>query len=175
MPELVSGKSNSVSGNYTCRVGLVQTQLRCKTRGEGCKRKSTSFLFSLSVLLLMHCCDVQCRLCPSTPPKKNKSLSFLLPLSLSCSLSLPSPPFSLILPPDKTAAVPISLRGQKVTAETDTSFNTAPCCPESRTAAQSRREKQRLQPRTSLAPTKHQLIHERLHEYIHYMLLKCQS
>lgn len=32
-PELVSGKSNSVSGNYTCRVGLVQTQLRCKTGG----------------------------------------------------------------------------------------------------------------------------------------------
>lgn len=166
MPELVSGKSNSVSGNYTCRVGLVQTQLRCKTRGEDCKRKSTSFLFSLSVLLLMHCCDVQCRLCPSTPPKKK---IFVFP---SPTLTLL---FSLILPPDKTAAVPISLRGQKVTAETDTSFNTAPCCPESRTAAQSRREKQRLQPRTSLAPTKHQLIHERLHEYIHYMLLKCQS
>lgn len=33
-PEPVSGKSNSVSGNYTCRVGLVHTQLRCKTRGD---------------------------------------------------------------------------------------------------------------------------------------------
>lgn len=104
-PELVSGKSNSVSGNYTCRVGLVQTQLRCKTRGEGCKCKSASFL---SAPLLMHRCVVQC----SGPPIFFffSFLFFFFSLSPSLRLSLPPsipPSFSLpLLPPDKTAAAP---------------------------------------------------------------------
>lgn len=82
----MSGKSNSVSGNYTCRVGLVQTQLRCKTRGATCIHR-----LPLSTPLT-HRCVVHC----SNPPHFH---------SLSPSLSL----FPLTLPFffwDKNAAAP---------------------------------------------------------------------
>lgn len=150
----MSGKSNSVSGNYTCRVELVQTQLRCKTRGEGCGRKSTGFLSITTTPTLMHCCVVQC----SSPP------TLLLCLSLSPSLSS----FSPLLPPAQ------SVCEDKKSPVKDTSFKTAPCCME--TGRTARRGKQELKPsRTAHSLHPNTNLFMKLHEYKHYMLLKFPS
>ena len=109
-PELVSGKSNSVSGNYTCRVGLVQTQLRCKTRGGNVNPPASSQPPPPWYAV------VQC----SNPPPHSSS-----------PVSLPLHPLSLLFLLETRLQQPPSVwEDKKSPAEKgETSFNTAPCCP----------------------------------------------
>lgn len=108
--ELASGKSNSVTGNYACRVGLVQTQLRCKTRGEGCECKSTGFRSVFTPLI--HSCWAMQQHPPITLLRL--SLTILFPLSFFLQTRLQQPPSVW--------------EDKKSPFKRDTSFNTAPCC-----------------------------------------------
>lgn len=157
----MSGKSNSVSGNYTCKVGLVQTQLRCKTRREGCKSKSTGFLSASSSSPRYTVVLCNAVLQPPIPPPRPMHTDSS---SLSLSLSSFCPPVS----PDKTAAAP-SVWEDKKSPLTEIAHLTLP-------PAVGKQERQPREKRRDCRPhpalSKHQLIHEMLHEYIHYMLLK---
>lgn len=106
-PELVSGKSNSVSGNYTCRVGLVQTQLRCKTRGEDCECKFTGFLAPKPLPRCPPYTLVLCNAVLPRPTPLHAHRHTLHPVFFSSPRSLCPP--SLL----QDCSSPIILKGQK--------------------------------------------------------------
>lgn len=148
----MSGKSNSVSGNYTCRVGLVQTQLRCKTRGATCIHR-----LPLSTPLT-HRCVVHC----SNPPH----FHFLSP-SLSLSFLLLSHSFfeTRMQQPHQSERTKI-LQLKRYLMEH--------CPPLFVTWKDSSARKWEIASPCLTLSVRAPAYPETLHEYIHYMFLKCQ-